>query len=277
MEVYRLEENIITTTRTEATSNMEQAETISSERWQGIKATIREIIETVLLGLLIFFTIRIFIQNFRIEGSSMEPNLHNGQYLIINKVAYRFRLGISVPLPIDNPARLEFSKELWEFDEPERGDVIVFHYPRNPQRDFIKRVIALPGETVEIQSGRVFIDGASLEETFGPYRGSYSSPPQTVPEDTVFVLGDNRDNSSDSHAWGMLPQELIVGKAVISYWPPQLWGLVEHGTVTKDSELNNLCICTWLRGRTIVPLRQEIIKHDVHMLFEIGRTWRPVS
>ncbi len=168
------------------------------ERVQG---ALRELIETLVLTLIIFFLIRSVVQNFRIEGVSMEPNFHHGQFLIINKLAYK--LG-----------------------RPARGDVVVFHYPRDPGRDFIKRVIGLPGDTVEVRQGQVFINGAPVYEPYPLSLGTYSAPPVTVGPDQVYVLGDNRNNSSDSHLWGNLSIDLIVGKAWVSYWPPQYWSVV---------------------------------------------------
>jgi len=173
------------------------------DRWQGVKSVLREIVETVLLTLLIFLAIRALVQNFRIEGTSMEPNLHDGQYLIINKFVYYLH-------------------------PPERGDVVVFHYPRNPRRDFIKRVIGLPGENVEIRGKRLFINGEKLEESYALHTSNYAWGPQRLGEDEYFVLGDNRNSSSDSHNWGPLPGDAIVGKAWISYWPAKYWGLVPH-------------------------------------------------
>jgi len=175
----------------------------TKDRWQGVKSALREIVETVLLTLLIFFAIRALIQNFRIEGTSMEPNLHDGQYLIINKFAYYLH-------------------------PPERGDVVVFHYPRNPRRDFIKRVIGLPGETVEIREKHLYIDGEELDESYALYTGNYSWAAQRLGEDEYFVLGDNRNSSSDSHNWGPLARGAIIGKAWISYWPPKCWGPISH-------------------------------------------------
>jgi len=173
------------------------------DRWQEVKSALREVVETVLLTLLIFFAIRALIQNFRIEGVSMEPNLHDGQYLVINKFIYYLH-------------------------PPERGDIVVFHYPRNPRRDFIKRIIGLPGEKVEIRGKRILINGEELQEPYAVYAGNYSWGPQRLGEDEYFVLGDNRGSSSDSHNWGPLPRDAIVGKAWISYWPPKYWGFVPH-------------------------------------------------
>ncbi len=167
------------------------------------KSAWREIMETVLLTLLIFVAIRTLIQNFRIEGTSMEPNLHDGQYLIINKFVYYLH-------------------------PPERGDIVVFHYPKNPRRDFIKRVIGLPGEKVEVKGKHLFINGEEIEEPYTLYTGNYAWGPKRLGEDEYFVLGDNRNSSSDSHNWGSLPGDAIIGKAWISYWPPKYLGLVPH-------------------------------------------------
>lgn len=172
-------------------------------RWDNARLLIREIVETVVLALLIFLLIRVVIQNFRIEGYSMEPNLHQGQYLIVNKAVY------------------------W-LHPPERGDIVVFAFPRAPDRDFIKRVIGLPGETIEIRNGSVYIDGVLLDEPYLSEPTHGTVPPRTLAPGEYFVLGDNRDNSSDSRSWGPLPQDKIVGKAWLSYWPPRQWGPIPH-------------------------------------------------
>ena len=169
----------------------------------GVKSTVLEIIETIVMTVLIFAAVRLLVQNFRIEGNSMEPNLHDGQYLIIEKVSYAL-------------------------SSPSRGDVIVFHYPNNPKRDFIKRIIGLPGETVEVRQGQLFVNGTLMEEPYKPDEGTYSWGPAIVGPDEYFVLGDNRNNSSDSHSWGMLPRSLIIGRAWLSYWPVANWGFIPH-------------------------------------------------
>lgn len=170
-------------------------------RAQSAIGALIEIAETVILAVVIFLLIRTAVQNFRIDGDSMEPNLHNRQFLIISKLAYRF-------------------------DEPKRGDIVVFRFPRDPSRDFIKRIVGLPGETVEIRRGQVFIDGQPLAEPYNPRLGSYDAPPVTLGRDEVYVLGDNRNNSSDSHTWGPLPVANIIGKAVLIYWPPKDWTII---------------------------------------------------
>ncbi len=189
-----------------------------------------EIVQVFLLALLMVMIIRNFGQNFRIDGISMEPNFHNGQFLIVNRFAYC--PGLHLEIPIIN-ARLW--DKTWCVRVPQRGDVVIFEYPRDLSRDFIKRVIALPGETVEIRQGKVYVDGQLVPEPFGPNPGSYSAPPVTVGPDEVYVMGDNRNNSSDSHIWGPLPLKNIIGKAVASYWPPRYWSVVPKYDLTDLS------------------------------------------
>ncbi len=181
-----------------------------SSAWGNLRSFIRETLETIALTLIIFVVIRAGVQNFRIEGYSMEPNFHDGQYLLINKVEYVVH-------------------------QPERGDVVVFASPQNRERDFIKRVIALPGETVEIKDGRVFVNGQLLPQNYNTNPGSYNFGPVTVGPDQLFVLGDNRNNSSDSHSWGTLPRADVIGKAWISYWPPNFWGVVQAPSFAATS------------------------------------------
>lgn len=173
-------------------------------RW---KALFREVAETLIMTVLIFVLVRgLLVQNFRIEGFSMEPTLHEGQYLIVNKLIYYLR-------------------------PPQRGDIVVFAFPRGPERDFIKRVIGLPGDTVEIRPGQVLVNGEVIAEPYDPEPVNYSYPPTVLGPNEYFVLGDNRNNSSDSHTWGPLERKYIIGKAWLSYWPPQEWGLVPNYAV----------------------------------------------
>jgi signal peptidase I len=208
-----------------APANAPGASTASSV----ILASVWEVAQTVLLALALFFLIRNFVQNYRIEGVSMEPNFHDGQFLIVNRYAYCPGLHFEVP-----PAGVNLDKT-WCVRMPRRGDVIVFEYPRDPSRDFIKRVIGLPGETIEIRAGQVLVNGQPLEEPFGPNPGSYTAPPVTVGQGEVFVLGDNRNNSSDSHAWGTLPMDYVIGEALVSYWPPRHWSVVPQYDLTELS------------------------------------------
>ncbi len=192
-----------------------------------MRSVAREIIETLILALLIFLTVRSLVQNFRVEGSSMEPNLHTDEYLMVNKAVY-FRLDLpwlSKALPF---LGAQTGDDFYLFHAPQRGEVIVFRYPQDPSRDFIKRVIATPGETVEIRSGRIFINGIPFEEPYITDLPRYTMPPQVVPPQNYFVLGDNRNNSSDSHVWGMVPADNIVGQAWFTYWPMGQWGFAPN-------------------------------------------------
>ncbi len=186
-----------------------------------------EFVQTLLLAFVIFLLIRNVVQNFRIDGISMEPNFHDGQYLIVNRFAYCPGLHLEIPF-----VGVEWEKT-WCVRQPRRGDVIVFEYPRDPSRDFIKRVIGLPGERVEIRQGTVYVNGAAMPEPFGPNPGSYTAAEITVGPDEVYVMGDNRNNSSDSHSWGPLPQSYIIGKAWVSYWPARYWSVVPHYDLTS--------------------------------------------
>lgn len=169
--------------------------------WQALRNPVREIVETLFITLIIFLLIRTVVQNFRVEGFSMEPNFHDGQYIFVNKLEYFLHA-------------------------PARGDAVVLVPPTNADRDYIKRIIGLPGDRVQISNGQVSINDQPLREPYPLNRGSYNMPPTTIPQNEFFVLGDNRDNSSDSHMWGTLPRDKIVGKVWLTYWPPPLIGLV---------------------------------------------------
>ena len=177
-------------------------ERVSLARAFGGRSLLRETLETILLTAIIFLILNTATGRFQVRGSSMEQTLHDGQYLVIGKLNYWIR-------------------------SPQRGDVIVFQPPNNPSDDYIKRVVGLPGEQIEIQSGAILVDGLRLEEPYITDPGTYSGG-WTLGDEEYFVLGDNRNNSSDSHSWGVLPQENIVGRAWLCYWPPEEWGLVAH-------------------------------------------------
>ncbi len=180
----------------------EDGQEVSLARTFGGRSFLRDLVETLLLTLIIFLIVNALTGRFQVRGTSMEPTLHNGQYIIVSKLSYR--LG-----------------------DPQRGDIIVFRPPNGAHEDYIKRIIGLPGEKVEIREGAVWINGYRLEEPYittpTPYTGSWELGP-----DEYFVLGDNRGGSSDSHSWGPLPRENIVGKAWLCYWPPQHWGPLPH-------------------------------------------------
>lgn len=180
-----------------------EAEPQSAIAWMLLK----ELVETVVLSLIIFLLIRLVVQNYRIESHSMEPNFTEGQFILVNKLAYK--LGT-----------------------PERGEVLVFHNPQNLEEDFIKRIIGLPGDTLEIHDNQVWINGKLLEEPFerGEYTPGYVFGPVTVPPNHLFVMGDNRGNSRDSRFpdVGPIDESLVVGEAWLRVWPFSVFGLVRH-------------------------------------------------
>ena len=172
-----------------------------AETQQPPEVVVREIIETLLLTFFIFWLVNSLVGRYRIDGSSMNPTLENGQYLLINNLSYYL-------------------------DEPERGDIIVFHHP-NSDLNLIKRVIGLPGDHVEINDRTVKVNDVVLNEPYIQASPTYTGE-WMVPEGEFFVLGDNRNSSSDSHTWGFLPKENIIGKATVIYWPFADWDQVPH-------------------------------------------------
>lgn len=176
----------------------------------GLLGVLVDILETLLLSVVLFFLINAVSARIRIDGSSMEPNLHHGEFVIVSKVNYRF-------------------------GEPERGDVIVFDFPRNITKEYIKRVIGLPGEQIRVEDGKVYVNGVFLAEPYLQMEPYYDGE-WVVPEEALFVLGDNRNNSSDSHTWGMVPMNNIIGEALLVYWPPESWGLVNGANPVLASE-----------------------------------------
>ena len=190
---------------------------------------IRELLEAVVLAILVFFVIQISIQNFRVEGHSMRPTLDGDEYLMVNKLPY-FRLDTKrlarlVPfwdVEVQEEKYLPFSHP------PRRGDVVVFQAPTKPARDFVKRIVGLPGERIEIRAGIVYINGVKLTEPYlsdSNLTGSMECVPKlerlncSLPENQFFVLGDNRGSSNDSRDWGTVPLGNIVGKVWFVYWP----------------------------------------------------------
>ncbi len=174
----------------------------TQQQKQPREALVREIIETLLLTVFIFWLVNTATGRFRIEGFSMLPTLQEGEYVIIDKLSYYL-------------------------NEPERGDVIVLHFPNDRSRDFIKRVIGVPGDHIAISDGVVTINGVPLSEPYINAEPAYDGT-WDVPDGQYFVLGDNRNNSSDSHNWSFLPRDDIVGKAWLIYWGPENWGLIPH-------------------------------------------------
>ncbi len=166
-----------------------------------------ELLQTLLMAVVLYFLIDSVLGRVRVENISMQPSLKPGEFILVNKMEYR----------------------LGEF---KRGDVIVFHFPRNPEEDYIKRIIGLPGDKITIQNGEVIVNGQILEENYiaSPpiYQGTWE-----VPQDSLFVLGDNRNQSSDSHSWGFVPKDFVIGKALVIYWPLQNLKILNETPVVK--------------------------------------------
>ena len=180
------------------------------------KSTFREYAEAIIVALVLALIIRTFVvQAFKIPSGSMEPTLEIGDHILVNKFIY----GVKIPFTSIN---------LFPWESPQRGDVIVFIYPLEPDKDFIKRVIGVGGDTVRIVNKKLYINGAEVPDPHAVYKEDMILPgdmqkrdnfgPVTVPKGNLFVLGDNRDRSLDSRFWGFVPLEEVRGKAFIIYW-----------------------------------------------------------
>ena len=191
---------------------------------------LRELIETVVLSLIIFLLIRQVLQNYRIESHSMEPNFFEGQFILVNKLAYK--LG-----------------------QPQRGQVLVFHNPNNTSEDYIKRVIGLPGDTVEIREDQVYINSQVLTEPFNknPYRPGTAFGPEVIPPNHIFVMGDNRGNSQDSRVIGPIDENLLVGEAWLRLWPLPQFGLIKQYHLEPSAPVS------------VAPLVPSCCKDKVHI------------
>ncbi len=177
--------------------------------------TLREIIETAILGLIVFLLAREAVQNFQVDGRSMQPTLESSELVLVNKIGYwEVDLG---PFDALLPGR---SNGDFLITGPHRGSVIIFSPPYRSAHDFVKRVIGLPGDNVEVSGGRVFVNGFELSEhdyTFAP--PNYQWGPAVIPPEHYFVLGDNRNNSQDSHAFGPIHEDQIVGEVLFRWFP----------------------------------------------------------
>jgi signal peptidase I len=161
-----------------------------------------DIIETLVLAVILFFGINAISARVRVDGFSMRPTLEDGEFVLVSKLNY-------------------------QFGSVERGDIIVFYFPMDPEQELIKRVIGLPGDHISVRDGTVLVNGQVLNEPYIAETPRYSGE-WDVPDGQLFVLGDNRNDSSDSHSWGLLPSENVVGKAIVIYWPPPLWEVIKH-------------------------------------------------
>jgi signal peptidase I len=171
----------------------------------------RDIIAPILVGLAFLALFQVTVGSFKVYGSSMLPGIEQGDYILVSKATYFF-------------------------NKPQRGDIIVLHSPQDPNTDLIKRIIAVPGDTVEIRDNTLLLNDAPLVEPYILETFHYLMLSQEIPADHYFVLGDNRNNSADSRRGWTVPRENIVGKAWITYWPPYRWSLMEHYTLNAGTQ-----------------------------------------
>lgn len=202
--------------------------TLQMGRGESVVALLREMLETVIFALLVFLVVQAVSRNYKVQSISMQPNLYEGQYVVVNRVVYvdgelietlkkaldRFPLG----------ARVINSM----FHAPQRGDVLVFVPVSNTKPDLIKRVIGIAGDKVELRQGTLYINDQPINEPYIRAAPGQNYGPVVVGEGQLFVMGDNRGNSSDSRVFGMLPMSHVVGQAWLRYWPPRDWGLIRH-------------------------------------------------
>ena len=179
------------------------------------KSLFREYLEAAIIAVFLALFIRTFvIQAYKIPSGSMEPTLLVGDHILVNKFIY----GIKVPF---------INKTAIPVSEPKRGDIIVFSYPLDKRKDYIKRLIGVPGDRIKIMNKQIFINGKLLDVQFGVYgensRKSDNLGPIIVPANSLFVMGDNRDHSYDSRYWGFVPLGFVKGKAIIIYWSWPHW------------------------------------------------------
>ncbi|MBL1209334.1 signal peptidase I [Geminocystis sp. GBBB08] len=192
--------------------------TTQEENISGIR--VKDLVIVLIQALVLSFGIRIFIAEARyIPSSSMEPTLLINDRLMIEKMSYRFH-------------------------EPKRGDVVVFNATETLQKEgyqdaFIKRIIGIPGDQVKVRNGKVMVNNQVLRETYIKEAPNYNFGPVTVPENQYLVLGDNRNNSYDSHYWGFVPRDKIIGRASVRFWPPQRIGLINEQPAYADTPSSN--------------------------------------
>ena len=199
-----------------------------------MKRSLLDVVKALALAAVFFFVVQAVLQNYQVLGQSMEPNLHSGQHVIVNKAAYMSldvdRLSKFIPF-----YEVDEESELHLFGEPERGDVVVIRSPQELAKRLVKRIVALPGDSLEIEDGILKINGQLISEPYvlGNARDRDES---TIPEGHYFVLGDNRPRSNDSNSFGPVHESQIVGKAWLTYWPPRDFGPVDSFTIEPESE-----------------------------------------
>ena len=203
-----------------------EVESPEANKHIGLWAEARLLLRDVIFALMLATLVVVFVvQPVKVEGTSMLPRLHDGERIFVNKLIY-------YKLP-----------ELRKYGWPalERGDVVVFWPPHDPDKSYVKRIIGLPGETVEVRTGRIYINGQELNEPYlDPHMNAThaTQAPVQVKEHYYFVMGDNRDNSSDSRIWGLVPEKYIYGKALFRYWPLSDASVISHETDYKFTPQN---------------------------------------
>lgn len=183
-----------------------------SNLWSEARLLLRDLVFALMIAALVLVFV---VQPVKVEGTSMLPRLHDGERIFVNKLIY-------------------YDEYRWA-PKIERGDIVVFWYPEDPSKSYIKRVIGLPGDTIELHEGVVRVNGRDLEEGYLDSRlnlSHRSQPPVVVKANYYFVMGDNRDNSSDSRVWGLVPKKYIYGKALFRYWPPNAASVIPHEDIT---------------------------------------------
>lgn len=185
------------------------------ESRQGLLTESLRLVRDIILIISAFILFGVFfVQPVVVEGTSMMPQLQDGERLLVNKLVY-----------------YKFQSVSW--GHLNRGDIVVFWFPNDPDKSYVKRIIGLPGETVEMRNGKVYVDGQVLNEDYLVAEYNHNLPtfgPKKVEKHYYFVMGDNRDNSSDSRTWGLVPEKYIYGKAFFRYWRPGDAGFLEHGS-----------------------------------------------
>jgi signal peptidase I len=185
---------------------------LPEEQKNAWRRTLRDTLETIFLAVALFLIINVVSERIRVESVSMQPTLFPGDFVIVNKLAYQFS------------------------HIPRRGDVIVFKYPPDPESiPYIKRVIGLPGDQIHISDGKVYINGQLMMEPYLKVTTKLGGD-WTVPSDQIFVMGDNRNNSSDSRKWGFVPLENIIGRAEVIYLPPQHWSFLHQNIAVASPQ-----------------------------------------
>ena len=183
-----------------------------------MRSAIREAIETIVLAAFVVLVIQASVQNYRVDGSSMNPGMVDQDRVLVNKAVY-------MEISAERVSRFlpwvdAVPNEVWHpFHGPRRGDVVVFHWPLDTSQDFVKRIIGEPGDTIGFDRGTVFINGVPLDEPYVLNRSRETIAPVVVEPGSYFVLGDNRTNSDDSRRWGTVRAENIVGQVLVTYWP----------------------------------------------------------